>query len=291
MNGKHTIFEVGLSIETPKSISAQIDYSLTQMITKVAVKEEASIVNVPLWLDQLNSNTSILSKKYKNHRFVAKSLLSHIEYILETGIDEGKKLIVWSEIHKEGYPPNVIQFFQYSRGTTVRSNDFCIPTFQTIPLTTNPVHWELPKVPSVIVEFFKRIAAVDYQLQRELHEKEFQLAQESKWQIVQPTFGKYEIIFPSRNESVQRLYAAMQSGSIPIIIGKIVLPYDFIIDYKSQLLFVPVHEISNLAAMIASFEQKNGKIGIDRLIETNKNIYQNFLSKEGFWFNFHYHLS
>ena len=88
-----------------------------------------------------------------------------------------------------------------------------------------------------------------------------------------------------------RFYETLSLGRIPIFVNtKCVLPYDFEIDWKTYCCWVEQHEIPYIAEKVADF---HANLSADDFVDRQKacrNVWENWVSQEGFYRNFHRHL-
>jgi len=89
-----------------------------------------------------------------------------------------------------------------------------------------------------------------------------------------------------------RFYETLSCGRIPLFIDTdCVLPYDFEIDYKKYCVWVDHHELSQADKILYNFHEN---ISEEDFISRQRNcrrLWQDYLSPEGFFANFHKHFN
>ncbi len=85
-----------------------------------------------------------------------------------------------------------------------------------------------------------------------------------------------------------RFYEALSCGRIPVLIDTdCVLPYDFAIDWKRYCVRINEHELSSIAEKVADFHDRLSAQEFIDLQHECRNLYQQWLSPEGFFANLH----
>jgi hypothetical protein len=88
-----------------------------------------------------------------------------------------------------------------------------------------------------------------------------------------------------------RFYESLASGRIPVLIDTdCVLPFDFVIDWDRYCIRVPESEIRSIGARVAAFHASISPSDFIDLQMTCRKLWEEWLSPEGFFANFHRHL-
>jgi hypothetical protein len=87
-----------------------------------------------------------------------------------------------------------------------------------------------------------------------------------------------------------RLYETLSCGRIPVFIDTdCVLPYDFAIDWKQFCVWIDRSEVSRIAEKVNEFHHKLSPQDFRDLQVTCRQLWETWLSPEGFFHNFHRH--
>jgi hypothetical protein len=87
-----------------------------------------------------------------------------------------------------------------------------------------------------------------------------------------------------------RLYETLSCGRIPVFIDTdCVLPYDFAIDWKKFCVWVDRSEVSRIAEKVGEFHQRLSPQEFRDLQVNCRKFWEEWLSPEGFFHNFHRH--
>jgi hypothetical protein len=85
-----------------------------------------------------------------------------------------------------------------------------------------------------------------------------------------------------------RFYETLSMGRIPVVVDTdCLLPYDDIIDYRRYTVWVGESEIRRAAREIAVFHASLSSNEFLELQKACRDLWRNYLSREGFWRNFH----
>ena len=80
-----------------------------------------------------------------------------------------------------------------------------------------------------------------------------------------------------------RLFEVLAAGRIPIILDSgMAMPCDDVIDWRDVGLWFSMRDLDTLAERIAEYHQSLGPAGLERRASKNREIWQNYLSLEGF---------
>jgi hypothetical protein len=89
-----------------------------------------------------------------------------------------------------------------------------------------------------------------------------------------------------------RLYEALCFGRIPVLLNTdCVLPFDFTIDWKRYCVWVEEADLPNIANKIREFHDRLSAEEFASLQRSCRQLWEQFLSPEGFFSNLHRHLS
>jgi hypothetical protein len=89
-----------------------------------------------------------------------------------------------------------------------------------------------------------------------------------------------------------RLYETLSCGRIPVFINTdCVLPYDFEINWKEFCVWVEEEDIDSIAKRVAEFHNALTPEGFTAIQRKCRKLWEDRLSPEGFFANFHKHLN
>jgi len=89
-----------------------------------------------------------------------------------------------------------------------------------------------------------------------------------------------------------RLYETLSCGRVPVFVDTdCVLPYDFAIDWRRYCVWVDESEISMVAEKVVEFHERLSSREFVRLQHECRELWEQWLSPEGFFANLHRHFS
>jgi hypothetical protein len=89
-----------------------------------------------------------------------------------------------------------------------------------------------------------------------------------------------------------RFYEALSLGRIPIFINTdCILPYDNILDYRRYCVWIEPDEIPYIAEKVVDFHNNLSNKDFRDLQVECRNLWVNWLSRQGFYRNFHRHFT
>ena len=88
-----------------------------------------------------------------------------------------------------------------------------------------------------------------------------------------------------------RLYETLSCGRIPVFVDTdCLLPYDSVIDWKKYCVYIGENEISQIGEKVAEFHASLSSGEFEQLQRDCRKLWEDFISPEGFFRNFHRHL-
>jgi hypothetical protein len=88
-----------------------------------------------------------------------------------------------------------------------------------------------------------------------------------------------------------RLYETLSCGRIPVFVDTdCLLPYDSIIDWKKYCVYIGENEISRIGEKVAEFHEALSPEDFEQLQRDCRRVWEDYISPEGFFRNFHRHL-
>lgn len=117
------------------------------------------------------------------------------------------------------------------------------------------------------------------------------LARQSRREFVQNIIDSdYVLCARGAGNFSYRLYETLSCGRIPVFIDTdCVLPYDFTINWKDYCVWVDAGEIDQIDKKVAEFHQSLSQPDFTALQRRCRSLWENYLSPEGFFMNFHRH--
>ena len=121
--------------------------------------------------------------------------------------------------------------------------------------------------------------------------EDFELMQKDRLEYVKNMVeSDYTICARGNGNFSYRLYETLCCGRIPIFIDTdCVLPYDFLIDYSHYFVWIDSKDISRIAEKVNEFHKALSADEFVALQQKCRKLWEDYLSPEGFFENFHKH--
>ena len=88
-----------------------------------------------------------------------------------------------------------------------------------------------------------------------------------------------------------RLYETLSCGRIPVFVDTdCVLPYDSVVDWKKYCVYIDESEIGQIGEKVADFHASLSPADFEELQRSCRKFWEDYISPEGFFRNFHRHL-
>lgn len=119
-----------------------------------------------------------------------------------------------------------------------------------------------------------------------------EVAQRARREFVQNMVeSDYVLCTRGKGNFSYRLYETLSCGRIPVFVDTdCVLPYDHLIDWKQYCVWVDEKDLSNLAKKVAEFHEALSPRDFQDLQKACRQLWENWISPQGFFANFHKHL-
>ncbi|MBC7695256.1 MAG: exostosin family protein [Burkholderiales bacterium] len=98
----------------------------------------------------------------------------------------------------------------------------------------------------------------------------------------------YAIVVRGAGNFSYRLYEVLSCGRIPIFINTdSVLPFDYLIDWKKHMVWIEEKDASKIDSIVLNFHKNKSDVQLKGIQESNRRLYVEYLSPNGFFKNFH----